>query len=395
MNIRITIPEDVKTLLDRLRGSGYEAFTVGGCVRDTLMGRVPNDWDIATSALPEETKKVFRSFRTVETGLKHGTLTVLVHGAPYEITTYRVDGEYTDHRRPDSVVFVRDLSEDLARRDFTVNAMAADEDGLRDLYGGQNDIALRVVRCVGEPAERFREDALRILRAARFASVLDFTIDPATRDAMSRLKYTLENVSRERVYVELKKLLNGRGAPRILRECRDVLQCVMPLADAGLTDRLALLDDDPILRLAFLLRPLGPDAARDVMKELKSDNASSARVCAVAREPAGALPASLPDALRLLNRAEKQGARDVLACERALGNPAADDAALLIATAADGCYTIRQLSVTGSDLAQNGIPAGPVMGRILGELLRNVMDGETANEKSALLSLALRLAREQ
>ena len=204
--MNIDMPRDVRSIIEQLNNAGHQAYAVGGCVRDSLLGRVPNDWDITTSATPEEIKKVFR--RTVDTGIKHGTVTVLMGKETYEITTFRIDGEYSDHRRPDGVTFTGELSEDLLRRDFTINAMAySDKTGVVDLYGGQEDLRNKIIRCVGKPDERFDEDALRIMRAVRFAAQLGFEIEPATRDAAEKHALDLKNVSAERIETELTKLL--------------------------------------------------------------------------------------------------------------------------------------------------------------------------------------------
>ena len=204
--MKINLPEDVRFIIEQLNMSGFEAFAVGGCVRDALLGREPNDWDITTSATPYEVKEIFR--RTIDTGIQHGTVTVMLKKNGYEVTTYRIDGEYTDHRRPDGVTFTRELSEDLRRRDFTINAMAYNETaGLVDLYGGVSDIEQKMIRCVGSPDDRFDEDALRIMRAVRFAAQLGFDIDEETRKAAANHAKEIEKVSAERIETELTKLL--------------------------------------------------------------------------------------------------------------------------------------------------------------------------------------------
>ena len=210
-------------VLERLNAAGHRAVLVGGCVRDRLMGRTPHDYDAATSARPEQIREACAPMRVVETGVRHGTVTVLSGGLPVEVTTFRVEGGYSDHRRPDGVRFVADLEEDLARRDFTINAMALDEGGIVDPFGGRADLSAGFIRCVGEPARRFEEDALRILRALRFASCLDFSIEPATLAAARAAAPTLTRVSAERVFAELDKLLLGPGAGRVLAQCGDIL----------------------------------------------------------------------------------------------------------------------------------------------------------------------------
>ena len=225
----IDLPKQAASIIRRLNDAGYSAYAVGGCVRDTLLGRVPKDWDICTSARPEELHRVFAGEHVVETGLKHGTLTVVLDHVPYEVTTYRVDGAYTDHRHPDGVTFVTDVREDLARRDFTVNAMAYHpREGLIDAFRGQEDLRQRVIRCVGRPTERFEEDALRILRALRFAAVYGFRLEEEPLAAARMLAPPLTRVAPERIRVELGKLLCGSGAGEILRLCPDILGVVIP-----------------------------------------------------------------------------------------------------------------------------------------------------------------------
>lgn len=219
----------MNTALELLEKSGFKAFAVGGCVRDVIMGREPNDWDMTTSALPEETMEVFKDFRTIPTGLKHGTVTVLIEGQPLEITTMRIDGEYRDSRRPDSVSFTGEITMDLSRRDFTVNAMAYNHtDGLVDPFGGQKDIESGTIRCVGDPDKRFGEDALRIIRALRFASVLGFDIDGKTSESIMKNHMQMQNIASERIRVELVKLLSGKNVEKILTEYKEVIFGIIP-----------------------------------------------------------------------------------------------------------------------------------------------------------------------
>ncbi|MBQ5972664.1 MAG: hypothetical protein IJL69_00565, partial [Oscillospiraceae bacterium] len=225
----LAIPDNIRTALDVLRRGGFEGWLVGGCVRDGLMGKTPHDFDLTTDARPDELVRLFSGYHVIETGLKHGTVTVVVGGEPVEITAFRVDGAYRDHRHPETVTFTGDLSADLSRRDFTVNAMAySPEKGLRDLFGGREDLARRVIRCVGEPDRRFEEDGLRILRAMRFASVLDFTVDPATAESMRRKAALLRAVSAERIFSEFTRFLTGPGAGRLLREFPTVTAVFLP-----------------------------------------------------------------------------------------------------------------------------------------------------------------------
>ena len=220
----MNINKGAEKIINILEANGYEAYAVGGCVRDTIMGKTPNDWDITTNCLPEDIVHCFEGVRIIETGLKHGTVTLLIDDETFEVTTYRKDGAYTDNRHPDSVTFVTDLESDLSRRDFTVNAMAYNPRiGLVDLFGGREDIENKCIRCVGEANKRFGEDALRILRALRFASVLNFTINEDTSRAIYELKDNLSNISKERINCEFTKLLTGKRNVDIIREYFDVI----------------------------------------------------------------------------------------------------------------------------------------------------------------------------
>ena len=274
------IPDGARHILQTLNSAGYEAYLVGGCVRDLLRGVEPHDWDICTSACPEETERCFAGERIVETGLKHGTVTVLVDGEPYEITTYRTEGPYSDSRRPDYVRFVPDLEEDLARRDFTMNAIAMDPQGdLRDPFGGAKDIGSGLIRCVGRPDRRFREDGLRVMRALRFAAVFGYAIEGRTAQAVHENRAMLDRVAAERINAELRKLLVGKGAGDVLRQYPDVFCQFWP----QLGPLVALEQNDPwhcwggwehtihaleaapadvTLRLAMLLHDIGKPACR-------------------------------------------------------------------------------------------------------------------------------------
>ena len=227
--MEIFIPQFVRTALDRLNECGYEGYIVGGCVRDSLLGKKPHDYDVCTNCTPDKMLEVFANFRTIETGLKHGTLTVLIEGEPVEITCYRSDGEYIGHRKPAQVTFESSLEEDLKRRDFTVNAMAySPKEGLIDLYGGQGDLEKGIIKCVGEPEKRFDEDALRILRGLRFSSCLGFEIEEKTSKAILEQRELLKSISAERIASELKKLLCGKGARKILLDYREVIAVFIP-----------------------------------------------------------------------------------------------------------------------------------------------------------------------
>ena len=227
--MEINVPKSVEWIINRLEENGYEAYAVGGCVRDSVMGKEPHDWDICTSALPDETLSCLGMENIIENGIKHGTVTVRVDGENYEITTFRTDGEYTDNRHPESVTFVRDLREDLSRRDFTVNALAYNKQrGLQDYFEGVGDIENKVIRCVGSPDRRFGEDALRILRALRFSSVLGFDIEKRTSKSIHKNAYLLKNISKERIMSELIKILEGENVEAVLLGYSDVIAEIVP-----------------------------------------------------------------------------------------------------------------------------------------------------------------------
>ena len=289
----IPIPPEIEAILTGLRAGGYEARCVGGCVRDSLLGLTPGDWDICTSALPEEVVACFGEENTIPTGLRHGTVTVRSGSRVSEVTTYRTDGAYSDHRRPDSVRFVSSLAEDLGRRDFTVNAMALDESGrVVDLFGGQADLAAGLIRCVGAPERRFREDALRILRALRFAARLGFSIEAETGKAMLACRGLLHAVSPERVFAELRGFLSAPKPGRLAESFAPVLAEVLPgLGAADLAERAPALDAAPAdfaLRAALLCTSLEAPAAETLGEALRFDNKTKSRFAAfwkVLREP--------------------------------------------------------------------------------------------------------------
>lgn len=300
----ITIPSPVRTALSMLSDAGFEANIVGGCVRDFLLGRTPSDYDITTNALPEQTELVFHDYKCIDIGKKHGTIAVMIDKMQIEITTYRIDGEYADKRHPESVMFSRELKDDLSRRDFTINALAYNEkDGITDCFGGKEDLENRLIRCVGEPEKRFEEDALRIMRAVRFASQLDFEIDKCTEEHIFALKNTLKMISAERIRTELNKLLLGKAAYRILLNFRKLIAVFIPEAEGSRQTESKIwehtiqsidkAENDLTIRLALLLHDLGKlsdpsmendnssahaslskKMAFDILKRLKYDNKS-------------------------------------------------------------------------------------------------------------------------
>ena len=271
----IKIPNDIKTVMDILTAAGHKAYVVGGCVRDSIMGREPNDWDVTTDADPEQIQELFASFRTVDTGIKHGTILIISGKTPVETTTFRIDGEYSDNRHPDKVTFTKNIIDDLARRDFTINAMAYNEtDGLIDPFDGQNDIRNKIIRCVGDADTRFNEDALRIMRAIRFSSVLDFSIEEKTAEAIIRNENLLSGIACERITTELLKLLCGDNVFNVLSEFRSVIGIFIPELKLEFDFKqygkkhgydvwmhtvhtVNNIENDPILRLTMLLHDTG------------------------------------------------------------------------------------------------------------------------------------------
>ena len=389
------LPAGAEFVIRRLHDAGFQGYVVGGCVRDTLLGREPKDWDVCTNALPQQMQQVFADCHVVETGLQHGTLTVMYHHEPYEVTTFRVDGEYTDHRHPDEVIFVTDVKDDLSRRDFTVNAMAwSPETGLVDAFDGQGDLARKLIRCVGDPEKRFQEDALRIMRALRFASVYGFDIDPATDAAIHVLKHTLKDVAAERIRVELLKLLCGQGAGEILRAYPDVMQVIMPplakvdwAATVAAVEKVATSSES--LRLTMLLHQLSPADAKSVLMSLKPDNFTRDWVLALVTNQNFAFQPkrhSLLTALALFGKAQTY---DLLAVRRAKGLTdceALED--VLGDVLLDGvCYSVKDMAINGRDLMALGAK-GKTVGACLNHLLGLLLKEEISNDRDVLLQAA-------
>jgi tRNA nucleotidyltransferase (CCA-adding enzyme) len=434
------IPEGVQEILHTLERAGYEAWCVGGCVRDMLANREPEDWDVATSALPEETMAVFEG-RAAPTGLKHGTVTVRTGDRPVEITTYRVDGEYCDHRRPETVSFTRSLEEDLARRDFTFNAMALNlRRELRDPFDGRGDLERGVLRCVGEAARRVQEDALRILRGLRFAAVLGAEIEPATAAAIRRNRALLKDIAAERIQAELTKLLRGPWAAEVLRAYPEVIGVFWPelLPMVGFDQRnihhcydvwehtlhaLKEAEGDPALRYAALLHDIGKPPtftldengvghfyghasaschlAEEMLRRLKFSNEFRERVVRLIRWHDREIPRTDRGVRRALRLLGKEELRLLLALKRADNLAQAPayhgrqleirkgEAILDRLLAEDACVSLRQLAVNGNDLLDLGF-RGPDVGRVLKELLNKVVDGELPNERESLLRFVIK-----
>ena len=400
----IRMDEGAVELLDTLHRAGYAAYVVGGCVRDSLLGLTPHDWDLCTSALPQQVMELFGAQRCIPTGLQHGTVTVKQSGALYEITTFRTEGTYTDGRHPDEVHFVPDVREDLARRDFTINAMAYNEkEGLVDPFGGQADLQSGILRAVGVPHQRFTEDALRILRLYRFAARFGFAIDPPTAQAAQELCAHLDCVSVERIEEELTKLLSAPAPAAYLDE--KILGVVLPeLSPEALAAAKPVVDACPAgeqalpVRLAALLLSLGEDGTRRTLRRLRCSNACIEETAVLVREVVPGVPVSLNIyARRLLGKYNLCTVQRLAALGTALQPEHAADFAALSELAeqlnADGvCCRISQLAVNGRDLMAAGVPAGPGIRKVLEALLDGVIREEYPNERQALLAAVQQLA---
>ena len=408
--MKLTLDPGAAALLDALHAAGYAAYAVGGCVRDSLLGRTAHDWDLCTSALPQQVMELFGAEQCIPTGLQHGTVTIKYGGQLYETTTFRTEGSYTDGRHPDAVQFVPDVREDLARRDFTINAMAYNAaEGLVDPFGGQKDLQNGLLRAVGEPQQRFTEDALRILRLYRFAARFGFALDAATARAARQLAPHLDCISAERIQEELAKLLAAPQPGAYLEPA--VLAVVLPeLTPAALEAAKPVVDACPAgeenlpVRWAALLGALGEADTRRVLKRLRCSNACIEETAVLVRETAGqgvseekasAHPGDI-HIRQLLGRYGLCTVERLCALCAALHPQAAPDCALAAQRArqleADGvCCRVSQLAVNGRDLMAAGIPAGPALRRVLEALLDGVIRAEYPNEKTALLAAAQKI----
>ncbi len=429
--MQIRLPENVNHIIEALEEAGFEAYAVGGCVRDSLLGREPDDWDITTSAKPEEIKSLFE--RTVDTGIEHGTVTVLIGKEGYEVTTYRIDGDYSDARHPDSVTFTSDLTEDLKRRDFTINAMAySEKSGLVDAFGGREDLADKTIRAVGDPRERFSEDALRMLRAVRFSAQLGFQIEEKTAAAIHSLAYLLSKVSAERIRVELVKLLIS-DYPEKIRDAYQLGLTRIFLPEFDLMMRtpqntphhmysvgehtihaLMNIRKDPILRLTMLFHDIskpecrttdeygrdhfkghplaGKEACSQIMRRLKFDNASRIRVCNFVRWHDENPDFTERSVRRLVSKigldyfpemfevktadihAQSSYMREEkekrLAFYRGCYEKIIEE---------ENCVSLKDLKISGRDLMELGVPQGKEIGTLLKEALDYVVDNPSAN----------------
>lgn len=445
--MNIVLPKNVKTIIKILNTHNYEAFIVGGCVRDSVIGLTPHDWDICTNAKPEEIKKCFENFNTFDSGIKHGTISVVLDGEVFEVTTYRIDGTYSDNRRPDSVTFTSDITQDLARRDFTINAMAYNEKrGLIDPYGGRNDLSDKIIKCVGNPDFRFNEDALRIIRALRFASVYNFEIDDETAKSIHKNADLLNNIAVERISVELNKLLSGNGAEKILNNYRDVIAVfipeIKPMFDYNQHTKhhnrdlwhhtiyaVKSIDNTPLLRMSMLLHDIGKpkackrdedgtchfkghpkysaEMAETILRRLKYSN-DFIETCITLikyhdvrfsgskrqlRHVMSAIGDKNVELLLKIQRADIMAQSDYkhreklekldLACQTYKGILADKD-----------CFTLKQLEINGNDIKNLGVSEGIKIGKILNMLLSLVIEDKINNEKSALIKKAEEIRNE-
>lgn len=437
--LKIVIPKNANKIICTLQNHGHTAYVVGGCVRDSIMGRVPHDWDICTSATPTEMKEIFKEEKVVETGLKHGTLTVVVNGEPFEITTYRVDGEYSDNRRPDSVLFTDSLIDDLRRRDFTINAIAFNEiDGLVDPFNGLSDIETGIIRCVGSPKERFEEDALRILRAIRFATRYDFQIEPLTVREIAKQYERLANISVERIVSELRQIIISPEFPFLLSSYDFLFSFLIPELTSlfkfpqnnpyhaydAFEHTLRALEncysDDLTVRLAVLFHDFGKpfcfqddeDGTRHfrghgevsakitdtIMKRLRFENKIREDVVQLVRCHDTTFEVSKKCVKRWLNKiGETQFRRLLLVREADIRgqspNPAPEriqkirniEKVLEEILKEKECFSMKDLAINGSDLLEMGMEEGKEIGIILNSLLEKVMEGEMENKKEVLV----------
>lgn len=434
------LPPQVNTAISMLYAAGYEAFLVGGAVRDYVRDNSPaKDWDITTNALPAQVESVFSGYHLIETGLKHGTVTVVIDHEPIEITTYRIDGDYSDHRHPDSVHFTRSLKEDLERRDFTMNALAySPQKGIVDLVGGRKDIEDGIVRCVGDPNHRFREDGLRMLRALRFASVYGMAIEAETASAIHRNKELLKGIAAERIQVELTKMLCGKGVTKVLEEFSDVIAIPIPEIlpmfhfeqrnphhDKDVWDHtIAVIESitpEPVLRWAALLHDIGKPScfslaeegighffghsdqstsmAESILSRLRFDNASKEQIVRLVRYHDMPITADRKPIKRLLSKHGEDATRQLIELHKAdtLGQSAIcrhriaifEEVSQMIneILQEESCFTLKDLAANGHDMMTLGFQ-GPTIGRVLQECLDAVLDEQIPNEHEALMAFA-------
>ncbi len=392
MDKKMKLPEDVEYIISKLLSEGFEAFVVGGAVRDFLLGDAPGDYDITTSALPSEVKDVFKNEKTVDTGIKHGTVSVVLNHKAYEITTYRIDGEYLDARHPESVSFTRNIADDLSRRDFTVNAMAYNETrGLVDMFSGEKDLKLGVIRAVGLAEKRFEEDALRILRALRFASKLDFKIEENTSKAIFEKTPLLSKVAKERIYTEWIKLLCGKGAYRIIAEYREIIKIFIPELD-----KISLPDEESFSKASYDLRFIslfydkGVSAWLSAIEAMRADNKMKT-LGKTLLENLNASLASEYEIKLMLSKIGEENTAKLIEFKSLCGKSLGMEEKLYEKIIKSGaCFRLSDMAISGNDLAEMGV-WGRKTGEILEKALEAVMKGEIPNEREALREFAVKL----
>lgn len=439
--MKILLPNEVKNIINELNKNNFEAFAVGGCVRDSLLGIIPNDWDICTDATPAQIIKCFNNYKTFDSGIKHGTVSVVINNEVFEVTTYRIDGNYTDNRRPDSVQFTKDILTDLARRDFTVNAMAYNEKkGLVDPFFGRFDLKNKIIKCVNDPDTRFNEDALRILRALRFASVYNFKIEKETAAAVHKNAELLSHIASERITSEFNKLLCGNGAESILNDYRDVVAVfipeIIPTFDYEqhtkhhnrdlwhhTTCSVASVENSPLLRMTMLLHDLGKprackcddngtchykphpkysaETAEKILTRLKYP-ADFIKTCVTLikfhdvrfdgskhrlRHVMNAIGSKNVELLLKIQRADITAQSEYKHAEKLEKLDRACESYNQILYDND-CFTLKQLNINGNDIKNIGVAQGNKIGKMLKMLLSLVMEDKLENEKSALIKKA-------
>lgn len=402
----IKIPYYVQRVMTYLEASGFEAFVVGGCVRDSIMGIEPCDWDVCTSAKPSQIKEVFANIMPVIlTGEKHGTVTVVSEKNNVEVTTFRTDGNYTDSRHPESVTFVSSIEEDLSRRDFTVNAIAYNsQNGIVDIFGGKEDIDNKVIKCVGDACLRFKEDALRIMRALRFSASLSFNIEDKTGNEIRKCKELLKNVSTERIYTEFSKLIMSECPSTVLKEYRDVLSVIIPevfRSDCNIYKYFEMMDILPVninLRLAAALGVLGSRDARGVLKTLKIDNVTRDYVCDILENSDKEVKSdkiSVKYMLKICGVALFKDILEYIKAKETVFNQCYTDYDKVISILEhiennSECFSVKNLAINGNDLISLGVDKGPMVGKILDKVLDYVIEEKVENNYDVLLDFVNR-----
>lgn len=400
---QMQVPSEILNIMEILENAGFQTFAVGGCVRDSLLALTPHDWDLCTSALPEETIQILHAFPIFPTGLRHGTVTVFLSDRPVEITTFRSDGSYRDHRRPEKVIFLPEITEDLRRRDFTINAMAySPRRGLLDPFDGQGDLNNKILKCVGDPSIRFEEDALRILRALRFSAVYNLNIESSLSKAIHNKKHLLSAISKERIYRELTKLLTCKTPGQTIAEFMDVLAAALAIPEKPLIKSISaavFLDALPpvfYIRFAALFQLFDLSQPDIILENLKLDKLTLTKIQNLLQLQKLPLPVSLPEARRMVgcwgiellyvSLFLHQTQRRFFKAKK-FSEESCIKAKLLFDRIQEQnlCCSVKELAITGRDLMAAGIPSGPAIGEKLQQLLDLVINGFIPNEKNVLL----------